>query len=639
MAPKDKTILFDDNSEDESDGGAQIKVNDEYAKRFEYNKKREERHRLEEKFGKGAKEGEDDEDSSDDETEDEDGYLATEELDAQLNATLEALRKKDPRIYDPKATFYSPIDDNAAAAEPKEKKDKPVTLRDYHRERYLAGDTGADEEEEKPHTYAQEQNSLKNSILGEIKAQLNDEEEEEEEDEDFLKPKAGEKERIKSELKSELADGVHPSRAGNVKAGKGKGKAAKTLTAQDVANADKDPQLYLSNFMAARAWIEPEKNNWQAFDSDEEEDDKADDWEAAYNLRFEDPSKSNEVLKSYARDVAAAKSVRREEKTGRKKKREEEREQKEAEKQERREQRNRLRNLKIEEAESKLKQIKKAAGLAGKEVDEDEWMKLIDGAWDNDKWEQEMAAKFGDEYYAEGDEVASDDEGQKKHKVKKPKWDDDIDIKDLVPDFEDEERPDAALSDAEEVGEGEDAEEDEDDEDGPSRKRQKTTKDRKREKLASQKEARKERSKIEALVDAKMDIDEPLAGSSSSKSQGPKFAYRETWAESYGLTAKDILMAPSDAALNEYVGLKKLAHFRPADKKAKDKKRLSKKARLRQWRKDIFGPDAEREGPAFVFGGGERGDEGKSAPNEESNIIEGKSKKRKKRSGRGKASE
>ena len=39
-----KKTLFDD-SEDESDGGAQIKVNEEYAKRFEHNKKREERQR------------------------------------------------------------------------------------------------------------------------------------------------------------------------------------------------------------------------------------------------------------------------------------------------------------------------------------------------------------------------------------------------------------------------------------------------------------------------------------------------------------------------------------------------------------------------------------------------------------------
>lgn len=46
MAPKTaKKTLFDD-SEDESDGGAHIKVNEEYAKRFEHNKKREERQRC-----------------------------------------------------------------------------------------------------------------------------------------------------------------------------------------------------------------------------------------------------------------------------------------------------------------------------------------------------------------------------------------------------------------------------------------------------------------------------------------------------------------------------------------------------------------------------------------------------------------
>ncbi|KAK9414168.1 putative KRI1-like family-domain-containing protein [Seiridium unicorne] len=622
MAPTDKKKFLFDESEDESDGGAALKVNDEYAKRFEHNKKREERHRLEEKFGKSQSNGKADEedDSSDDETEDEDGYLATEELDAQLNATLEALRKKDPRIYDPEATFYSPVD-GTTEAQPKEKKEKPVTLRDYHRERILAGDVGEDEEEQQP-TYAQEQDDLKKSILGEIQAQMSGEKESEV-DEDvgkFLKPKGGEAERTRPEP----SDGMHPSRAAKVK----NSKSTKSLSTLDVSNAEKDPQLYLSNFLAARAWIEPEKNNWQAFDSDEEDDDKADEWEAAYNLRFEDPTKSNEVLKSYARDVVAAKSVRREDKTGRKKKREEERTQKEAEKQERREQRNRLRNLKLEEAEGKLKQIKKAAGLAGKELNEEEWMKLLDDAWDNDKWEEEMSRKFGDQYYAEG-EGGSDSEAEKKSKVKKPKWDDDIDIKDLVPDFVEEDMPEIALSDLEAA---EDEEDEEDEENGPSRKRQKTSKDRKRERLTSQKEARKERSKLEALVDAKMDIDDPVIQGSSSKAQGPKFAYRDTWAESYGMTTRDILMAPSDAALNEYVGLKKLAHFRPADKKAKDKKRLGKKARLRQWRKETFGPEAERDGPAFVFGGGPVGED--AAPEEESNIIEGQSKKRKKRSGR-----
>lgn len=41
-----KHSLFDD-SDDESDGGVKLKINSEYAKRFEHNKKREELHRCE----------------------------------------------------------------------------------------------------------------------------------------------------------------------------------------------------------------------------------------------------------------------------------------------------------------------------------------------------------------------------------------------------------------------------------------------------------------------------------------------------------------------------------------------------------------------------------------------------------------
>lgn len=37
-------VLFDD-SDSDSDGGANLKINDAYAKRFEHNKKREELHR------------------------------------------------------------------------------------------------------------------------------------------------------------------------------------------------------------------------------------------------------------------------------------------------------------------------------------------------------------------------------------------------------------------------------------------------------------------------------------------------------------------------------------------------------------------------------------------------------------------
>jgi protein KRI1 len=67
------------------------------------------------------------------------------------------------------------------------------------------------------------------------------------------------------------------------------------------------------------------------------------------------------------------------------------------------------------------------------------------------------------------------------------------------------------------------------------------------------------------------------------------------------LTARDILLAPSDQDLNEFFGLKKLATFRDPEKKRRDKKRLGKKARLREWRRGTFGREFEKDGPTYGF--------------------------------------
>lgn len=546
---------------------------------------------VEEKYKAQAANGEDEDSeagSSEDETEDEEGFLATEELDAEISATLQAIKNKDPRIYDQGAKFFQSIDENAAAAPPKDKKEKPMFLHDYHRERYMAGDTGADQEDT-PKTFVQEQADLKKDILAEINAAAEDEDEDE--DGAFIKTKPSER----------TADnGIHPSRQERIK--------PKDL---DVSLADKDPDLFLSNFMASRAWVPEDGSKWEAFESDDGEgNDDADEWEAAYNLRFEDPTKSNEVLTSYSRKIVEARSVRREDAKGRKRQRELEKQRKEEEKRQRHEERARLKRLKVEESEEKLKKIKKAAGLSGKQLKDDEWMKLLEDAWENDKWEEEMSRRFGEQYYAEAEE-GSDSEleegsgsgssNKNKSKPKKPKWDDDIDIKDIIPDFEDEEaKPEISLSDAEEEA---------DDEDAHLSKKRKTTKDHKADRAAAKRAARQEHSKIEALVDAQLELDAPtvLATSKKNKATTPTaaapFRYRETSPQSFGLTPRDILLAPSDAALNEFAGLKKLATFRDAEKKKKDKKRLGKKARLREWRREVFGREFEHTGPTFGFGG------------------------------------
>ncbi|EED20115.1 ribosome biogenesis protein Kri1 [Talaromyces stipitatus ATCC 10500] len=611
---KPRKLLEDSESDSDSDsqGGVSVapdagfKINEEYARRFEYNKKREERQQLEAKLGKtsinsrnqgdGDEQSNDEEDSSDEEEEDEDGELATEALDTEIFATLDAIRSKDPRVYDKNAKFYSEVTESEAAADQEKRTEKPMYLRDYHRQNLLNGGV-ADETKDTPKTFAQEQADLKKSVLQEMQAAANDQSSDEEEDGDFLiaKPKPKDDEVAQKKVDIEL----------------------------DVENADKDPETFLSNFLSARAWIPTKTAQFQPFESDDEEEEKrAEALEEAYNFRFEDPNKLNEKLITHARDTANQFSVRREEMSSRKKKREAEREKKEAERRERENQKNRLRKLKMEELEEKVQKIKQAAGLKAADITEEEWARFLDDNWDDEKWEKEMAKRFGEDYYAEDDaELDGDEEstGKKKRKPKKPTWDDDIDIKDLVPDFQDEAVPPVSLTDDDEEA----ANEEEDDEESGRA----TKKSRTKEKHDQKRAARKEKRLIEQAVDRNLDLDPTLLPGATRKNAS-QFRYRETSPQSFGLTARDILMA-DDAQLNQFVGLKKLATFRDPERKRRDLKKMGKKARLRQWRKDTFGTEEE---PEFVLPQAPAAAPEKNDDEMKVDIREGGSRKKRKRS-------
>lgn len=524
---------------------------------------------MESKYGKGRAHEEPSEDESSEEDEDEDGELATETLDAEIMATLKAIRSKDPRVYDADATFYTKFDENAA---PKEAKEKSMTLHDYHRENLLKGADPADEDDA-PKTFAQEQADLKNALVKEMHG--SDDEEMEDADEFLVR---------KSEPEP----------------------LPKADTKLDIENADKDPETFLSNFMSARAWIPEDRPQLHPFDSDDDDDvERADAIEEAYNFRFEDPNKLNETLRTHARDATNKISVRREEKSSRKKLRDAERQAREEEKKHRETEKNRLRKLKTEELQKKVEQIKEVAGLRASEFTDKDWATFLDDAWDDKEWEKEMEKRFGEEYY-------EDAEGGKKH-PKKPEWDDDIDINDLIPDYED-----GGEKVALESGDEEDEEE--------SGKKSKA-----QEKRDQKREARKDRLRIDEAVDRNLDLDITLLPGATKKN-ATRFRYREASPESFGLTARDILMA-SDSQLNQFAGLKKLASFRDAEKKAKDSRKLGKKARLRQWRMDTFGNESE---PAFDIGQGASSSKEKTADDvpEESNvdIREGDGRKKRKRS-------
>jgi protein KRI1 len=435
-------------------------------------------------------------------------------------------------------------------------------LADYHRQNLMSGKAQVDEEEDAPpQTYAQEQQALKDDLINQMHAATAHQEDEDDDEEDFLVKKPGQVSAVSN-------NDVRP-----------------IITERDIEAADKDPETFLSNFIQSRAWVPSEESRLKAFDSDDSEDERtAEMFEHAYNMRFEDPTKSNEKLMTFSRNVAKL-SARREDKSGRKKQREKEREKKEAEKRGRSEEKAKLRKLKIDEIEEKVRKIKEAAGLKNQALDLEDWKQVLDEDWDDDHWEQEMKRRFGDNYYAEKDAIAPGDGGEEDEemmaadaskKPAKPEWDDDIDINDLVPEFDEE---DAAASDQEDNAEDDDEESNIIAPDGVKRK---TKKERLKEAADKRRVARKERMAIEELVDADLTPDLP----SSTKTAG--FRYRETSPTSFGLTARDILFA-DDKALNEYAGIKKLATWRDEEKKKKDKRKLGKKQRLRQWRKETFG--------------------------------------------------
>lgn len=531
------------------------------------------------------------ESSTNSEDEDDEGILVSEKLDAEIQATLHAIRAKDPRVYDEKARFYAEFDDEQQDTPTVVKpQSKPMYLSDYHRETLLAGDAGTDLEDKEPPTYTQQQHDLRQTVMREmhlavdgpdISSGQNTNSQADAEDDDFLVRKS-------------------PGMRTNSLVTKVNGSAFKL----DPQNADKDPETFLSDFMSARAWVAPAGSKMQPFESDDEEEERrAETFEEAYNLRFEDPKGSNEKLLSHARDAAARYSVRKEQLNSRKKSRELERAKKEAERQEREEDKKRLRKLRIADAEGKVGRIKDAAGLKGNALEEQDWSKFIDEAWDDDRWEEEMMKRFGDEYYAEHDAENGDDgTGNRKRRVKKPKWHDDIEIQDIVPDFEKEQtqKPHFNLTDNESGSELPVTQQDEAlgcDSPEPRSGATKTFKD---ENASKRKDARQQRRRIEEIVDQRLNVEDTLSGF-GTKHTG-RFRYRDTSPLAYGLTAQDILMA-TDSQLNQFAGLKKMAAFRDREKKKKDKKLLGKKARLRQWRKETFGhEDGPQKTLADVIG-------------------------------------
>lgn len=546
--------------------------------------------------------------SSSSETEDE-GELATEQINSEIIGTLNAIRSRDPRIYDKASTFYSQLD---SSERPERDKEKPLFLQDYHRQNLLSNTNGTAEscedqgEDFKPDPsvlpYNQQQAAIKKSLLDQVTSAEKDSETSDSDEEDFLRAKPDQE-----PLLAPRDPQDHPH-----------------ADVPDPSTADADPDKFLNELIVSRSWIPDESSRPHPFESDDDSSvDRADEFENAFNLRFEDPERANEKLLSHSRQAASKHSVRKEDPKGRKRARQAEKEQRAAEKAGREQERQRLRKLKIEEAEEKLQQFKHAAGITGLgDVPVEEWEKFLEEGFEGEKWDEEMQKRFGNVYYAvneeaqcNGEEAGHELDGalvekqkQRKH-PKKPKWDDDIDIGDIDPAFNmDATKQQFTLSSDEDEAILPTNQNIQDDAYDPTEPAHKTTRAAKRKQKQSQHQANQdayaERTAIESAVDRS--LQNSLATTSSSlpskKASAGQFRYRDSSPTSFGLSSKEILMA-EDKQLNQLAGLKKLASFRDSEKKAKERARLvkgGKKARLRRWREDVWGKGA-KDGPGFEW--------------------------------------
>ena len=589
-------------SDDDESGQeeAKISINKRFAKDFQLRKQREDLR------NNPIALSDEDGDASTSSDEDEDGELLTTKLDTDIFKTINALRSKDSRIYDPNVKFFpsddekeSEDDSDGREKEGRTKKQKPKRYKDVIREQALEiiekeeeGIDEDDDDDDEDHTelgklrrlaYDKEQENIRKSFLQSTRGfdvdDSHDIDKEEGEDDLLVVKKKDPKEleREEQELAAEI-------------------KRIESTLSKDKGKDYVDPKgeiddgsKFLLQFFKNRAWIDKDHMDGESSDEDnaprfqakrteatssdevvlmktgEEEDEKdgnesdaslnqlekTDDFEAQYNFRFEEAAGGTQSgadfsLVTYARGQTVN-TLRRKDET-RKEKRLARKERKAAERKAKEEELKRLKNLKRKEMDRKLKEVKKVIGLADQdaEIDETAILKLIEGDYDPEEFEKKMQETFGDDFYSKEDKEWKSDKDVRETLMK----DEDGNL--IVGQDKEGDMYDTVGDDAEdEEIRGDDAgDEDEwndegyyeDDEGGAYDDEEETELEK------------KIKSKMEDDL-YKLDYEDIVAGMPT------RFKYRQVEPNNYGLTTEEILFA-RDTTLKQFVSLKKMAPYR-----------------------------------------------------------------------------
>ncbi|GME75845.1 unnamed protein product [Ambrosiozyma monospora] len=367
--------------------------------------------------------------------------------------------------------------------------------------------------------------------------------------------------------------------------------------------------------MDKQAWIPKNDSKKIRLEEDDEEfDDAVEQFENAYNFRFEDPHAAD--LVSYARSQA---TMRREKANSRKRERQQKQEAARKEKDEKNELLKKKKQKKMNQVMDRIKEIKQAVG---DEVPEEVIIRvfgdsLLKDDFDDSEWDSKMAEIFNDEYYAS--------------ETVKPEWNDEDD--EIMGEFNKNKKA------KETEGSEEEGLEEKQENDVTSEQKSEEQKSKKSKKKEAKHEKKKGKEKLkdvaEKLVTANtlqlLDEVEEERGRKKSKSEEVKFKYREVSPESFGLTTREIFLA-DDNDLNEFIGIKKFAPYREKAAQLKDKRKYAKKKRLRDWRLKVFhnpdGPQVE-EGEEDIIKIPSIVNEGKNRHHSRKSDKKHKSKKQK----------
>uniref|UniRef100_A0A8C7S6P1 KRI1 homolog n=1 Tax=Oncorhynchus mykiss TaxID=8022 RepID=A0A8C7S6P1_ONCMY len=136
-------------------GKSDFKINSKFAEKYDKYRQKEELQRLKDKYGDQADESES---GSESESDDDSEVELDPKVERDFYRTLSLLKKKDPKIYQTDATFYTvedaSIGDDAQPSTSKKTTEKPMYLKDYERKvilerggKYEDDDEESDDEE------------------------------------------------------------------------------------------------------------------------------------------------------------------------------------------------------------------------------------------------------------------------------------------------------------------------------------------------------------------------------------------------------------------------------------------------------------------------------------------------------------